>query len=61
MNHERNMDMGNFGKKMIGFGILGAAAGAAVYYFQKKKRKILICRKNSQISRTMSKRLRLPQ
>ena len=31
------MDMGNFGKKMVGFGILGAAAGAAVYYFQKKK------------------------
>ena len=29
--------MGNFGKKMVGFGILGAAAGAAVYYFQKKK------------------------
>ena len=29
--------MGNFGKKLLGAGALGAAAGAAVYYFVKKK------------------------
>lgn len=29
--------MGNFGKKLFGMGILGAAAGAAAYYFVKKK------------------------
>lgn len=29
--------MGNFGKKLLGAGALGAAAGAAVYYFIKKK------------------------
>lgn len=29
--------MGNFGKKILGAGALGAAAGAAVYYFVKKK------------------------
>ena len=29
--------MGNFGKKRLGAGALGAAAGAAVYYFVKKK------------------------
>ena len=28
--------MGNFGKKLLGAGALGAAAGAAVYYFIKK-------------------------
>lgn len=31
------MIMGNFGKKLLGAGALGAAAGAAVYYFIKKK------------------------
>ena len=30
-------NMGNFGKKLLGAGALGAAAGAAVYYFVKKK------------------------
>lgn len=29
--------MGNFGKKLLGAGAIGAAAGAAVYYFVKKK------------------------
>ena len=28
--------MGNFGKKLLGAGAIGAAAGAAVYYFVKK-------------------------
>lgn len=30
-------NMGNFGKKLLGAGAIGAAAGAAVYYFVKKK------------------------
>lgn len=29
--------MGNFAKKLLGMGTLGAAAGAAAYYFVKKK------------------------
>lgn len=33
----KDNDMGNFGKKLLGMGALGAAAGAAAYYFVKKK------------------------
>ena len=32
----KDNDMGNFGKKLLGMGALGAAAGAAAYYFVKK-------------------------
>ena len=33
----KDKSMGNFGKKLLGMGALGAAAGAAAYYFMKKK------------------------
>lgn len=29
--------MGSFGKKLLGFSVIGAAAGAAFYYLKKQK------------------------
>ena len=42
----KDNDMGNFGKKLLGMGALGAAAGAAAYYFVRRKMKIRTYRKS---------------
>ena len=48
----KDKSMGNFGKKLLGMGALGAAAGAAAYYFMKKKNETRIYRKSLLIFRT---------
>lgn len=54
--------MGSFYKKALGFGALGAAAGAVAYYLKKQKEKTLSLKRILQIFMIISKKpLPLPQ